>query len=250
MLDTINSATKNINNQASIQTTKNINNQASEKINTLEDQTLEQVNTLQGQASKKINTLKDQTLEQVNTLQGQASEKINTLKDQTLGQVNALKEKASTLVPKMTVTDFLKNKFELNDEQLEALSKADPSILQQAFWESLDEKKWPLFTSALALIPFFGQDVLALKSAWNEANEVLKKTKQKIVEQLPSITEKSIANARDSMLLQQGGSHSKKSNAILMRIEKSKKMFHNTNKTKKMQKIRKTQKRRMKQARR
>jgi len=205
---------------------------------------------INNQAGGKINTLKDQMLKQVNTLQRQASKKIGTLEDQTLKQVNALKEKTSTLVPKMTVTDFLKNTFKLNDEQLEELSKADPSILQQAFWKSLDKKKWALFTSALALIPFIGQDVLAMKSAWKEGKEVLEETKEEILKQLPSIPPIPEVITENSIPLQQGGSRSKKSNAILMRIEKSKKMFHNTNKTKKMQKRRKTQKRRMKQARR
>jgi hypothetical protein len=146
----------------------------------------------------------------------------------------------------MSVTGLLKKAFGLNDEQLEALGKADPAILQRAFWQSLNEKKWALVTSALGFIPFIGQDFLAAKSVYREAKEVLTDSTKKIQDFLPKTDEMGIEmqNLSSPSPIAMGGSKRKNSSAILRRIEKSKKAFYKTNKHRKP---RKTQRRRRNQ---
>jgi hypothetical protein len=184
----------------------------------------EQLASIQGNASEKLASIQGNASEKLASIQGNASEKLASIQ----GQVNSL-------LPEMSVNGVLKKVFGLNDEQLSALGKADPSILQKAFWQSLNEKKWALITSALGFIPFIGQDFLAAKSVYKEATEVLSESTKKIEAMLPKISSEGVEmqqlSASPTTVVPKGGSRARNSNAILRRIEKSKKAFHNTNKS-------------------
>ena len=179
-------------------------------------------------------------------LQEQAGSQLSGLQEQAGKQFSGLQGQVKSLIPQMSVTGLLKKAFGLNDEQLEALGKADPAILQRAFWQSLNEKKWALVTSALGFIPFIGQDFLAAKSVYREAREVLTDSTKKVQAFLPKSDEmgiemQNLSSPSPSLVATGGGTKRKNSTTILRRIEKSKKAFHKTNKHRKP---RKTQRRR------
>ena len=140
-------------------------------------------------------------------MQGKASEQLTELQGQ-----------AKSMIPDITVSSFLKKAFQLTQEQLDALLESNSIVLTEAFWDSLNKEKWALLTSAAGFIPFIGQDFLAAKSMWRESREVLKHTAEKITSNLPKTSEPQQA-------LRGGGN----SNAILRRIEKSKRQFYTTN---------------------
>jgi hypothetical protein len=206
---------------------------------------------LQNTASQKFAGLQEQAGSQFSGLQEQAGSQLSVLQEQAGKQFSGLQGQVKSLIPQMSVTGLLKKAFGLNDEQLEALGKADPAILQRAFWQSLNEKKWALVTSALGFIPFIGQDFLAAKSVYREAREVLTDSTKKVQAFLPKSDEmgiemQNLSSSSPSPIAMGGGTKRKNSTAILRRIEKSKKAFHKTNKHKKP---RKTQRRRNRKSR-
>ena len=182
------------------------------------------------------------------SVQEQAGKQFSGLQEQAGKQFSGLKEQFNSLIPEMSVNGVLKKAFGLNDEQLAALGKADPSILQHAFWESLNEKKWALVTSALGFIPFIGQDFLAAKSVYKEVMEVLNDSTKKIQAFLPKTDSSDegieLQDINPSSPIVKRGGRLINSNAILRRIEKSKRVFHKTNKDTR-RKSRKTQRRRI-----
>jgi len=201
---------------------------------------------LQNTANQNFAGLQEQAGSQFSGLQEQAGKQFSGLQEQAGKQFSGLQGQVKSLIPQMSVTGLLKKAFGLNDEQLEALGKADPAILQRAFWQSLNEKKWALVTSALGFIPFIGQDFLAAKSVYREAREVLTDSTKKVQAFLPKTDEMGIEmqNLSSPSPIAMGGSNRKNSSAILRRIEKSKKAFYKTNKHRKP---RKTQRRRRNQ---
>ena len=201
---------------------------------------------LQEQAGSQLSGLQNTASQKFAGLQEQAGSQLSGLQEQAGKQFSGLQGQVKSLIPQMSVTGLLKKAFGLNDEQLEALGKADPAILQRAFWQSLNEKKWALVTSALGFIPFIGQDFLAAKSVYREAKEVLTDSTKKVQAFLPKSDEmgiemQNLSSPSPSLVATGGGTKRKNSTTILRRIEKSKKAFHKTNKHRKP---RKTQRRR------
>ena len=201
---------------------------------------------LQEQAGSQLSELQNAASQKFAGLQEQAGSQLSGLQEQAGKQFSGLQGQVKSLIPQMSVTGLLKKAFGLNDEQLEALGKADPAILQRAFWQSLNEKKWALVTSALGFIPFIGQDFLAAKSVYREAKEVLTDSTKKVQAFLPKSDEmgiemQNLSSPSPSLVATGGGTKRKNSTTILRRIEKSKKAFHKTNKHRKP---RKTQRRR------
>ena len=185
--------------------------------------------------AQNLTALQDTAREKLAASQEEAGNQFSGLQDQAGNQFSGLQDKAKNFIPDLSVNGVLKKAFRLNDEQLEALGKANPSILQKAFLESLNEKKWALVTSALGFLPFIGQDFLAAKSVYKEATEVLSDSTKKIQAFLPktSLSESEGIEMQDlnpTTAVTAGGARARNSNAILRRIEKSKKAFHNTNK--------------------
>ena len=188
--------------------------------------------------AQKLASVQEQAGKHFSGLQEQAGKNISGLQEQAGKQFSGLKGQVKSFIPEMSVNGVLKKAFGLNDEQLAALGKADPSILQRAFWESLNGKKWALVTSALGFIPFIGQDFLAAISVYKEATEVLSDSTKKIQALLPktSVSESGGIEMQDlsasaTTAVTAGGARARNSNSILRRIEKSKKVFHNTNKS-------------------
>ena len=213
----------------------------------LQEQAGSQLSGLQEQAGKQFAGLQEQAGKQFAGLQEQAGSQLSGLQEQAGKKFSGLRGQVKSLIPQMSVTGLLKKAFGLNDEQLEALGKADPAILQRAFWQSLNEKKWALVTSALGFIPFIGQDFLAAKSVYREAKEVLTDSTKKVQAFLHKSDEMGIEMhnlSSPSLVATGGGTKRKNSTTILRRIEKSKKAFHKTNKHRKP---RKTQRRRRNQ---
>lgn len=186
--------------------------------------------------AQNLTALQDTAREKLAASQEQVGKQFSGLQEQAGKQFSGLQEQVKSFIPEMSVNGVLKKAFGLNDEQLAALGKADPSILQRAFWESLNEKKWALVTSALGFLPFIGQDFLAAKSVYKEATEVLSDSTKKIQAFLPktSVSESVGIEMQDlnpTTAVTAGGARARNSNAILRRIEKSKKAFHNPNKS-------------------
>jgi len=155
-----------------------------------------------------------------------------------------------------SLTSMLLRIFGITKEQLAALGQVNVSQLKGILWSTLKEKSFGISTALLAFVPFIGEYFLAGKALYKEGEDVKEAIIEKIKSQIPEvkIPEVKIPEAEIEMQdfsipksiptateLTKGGARARNTNAILRRIEKSKKAFHNTNKAKKPRKTRRLQ---------
>lgn len=140
-----------------------------------------------------------------------------------------------------SLTSMLLRIFGITKEQLAALGQVNVSQLKGILWSTLKEKSFGISTALLAFVPFIGEYFLAGKALYKEGEDVKEAIIEKIKSQIPEVKipaaeiemqdfsiPKSIPTAT---ALTKGGARARNTNAILRRIEKSKKAFHNTNKS-------------------
>jgi hypothetical protein len=143
-----------------------------------------------------------------------------------------------------SLTSMLLRIFGITKEQLAALGQVNVSQLKGILWSTLKEKSFGISTALLAFVPFIGEYFLAGKALYKEGEDVKEAIIEKIKSQIPEvkIPEVKIPEAEIEMQdfsipksipteLTKGGARARNTNAILRRIEKSKKAFHNTNKS-------------------
>jgi hypothetical protein len=157
-----------------------------------------------------------------------------------------------------SLTNALLRIFGINKTQLAALGKVNVSQLKGILWSTLKEKSFGISTALLAFVPFIGEYFLAGKALYKEGEDVKETIIAKIKSQIPDVkipeaeiemqalSTAPIATATPIAIpiatpLSRGGARARNTNAILRRIEKSKKAFHNTNKAKKPRKTRRLQ---------
>jgi hypothetical protein len=143
-----------------------------------------------------------------------------------------------------SLTSMLLRIFGITKEQLAALGQVNVSQLKGILWSTLKEKSFGISTALLAFVPFIGEYFLAGKALYKEGEDVKEAIIEKIKSQIPEvkIPEVKIPEAEIEMQdfsipksipteLPKGGARARNTNAILRRIEKSKKAFYNTNKS-------------------
>jgi hypothetical protein len=150
-----------------------------------------------------------------------------------------------------SLTSMLLRIFGITKEQLAALGQVNVSQLKGILWSTLKEKSFGISTALLAFVPFIGEYFLAGKALYKEGEDVKEAIIEKIKSQIPEvkipevkIPEVKIPEAEIEMQdfsipksiptateLTKGGARARNTNAILRRIEKSKKAFYNTNKS-------------------
>lgn len=159
-----------------------------------------------------------------------------------------------------SLTNMLLKIFGITKEQLEALGEVNVSQLKGILWSTLKEKSFGISTALLAFVPFIGEYFLAGKALYKEGEDVKEAIIAKIKLQIPEakIDIPTLADVTPDLSIRQslplaaatpiatplstrGGARARNTNAILRRIEKSKKAFHNTNKAKKPRKTRRLQ---------
>jgi hypothetical protein len=159
-----------------------------------------------------------------------------------------------------SLTNALLTIFGIDERELAALGEVNVSQLKDILWSTLKEKSFGISTALLAFVPFIGEYFLAGKAVYAEGEKVKEAIIAKIKSQIPHVKisevtplpkaeiemkDLSIPKATAAAtpiataaatpiatpLSTRGGSRKRNPNAILRRIEKSKKAFHNTNKS-------------------
>jgi hypothetical protein len=145
-----------------------------------------------------------------------------------------------------SLTNALLTIFGINKEELAALGEVNVSQLKDILWSTLKEKSFGISTALLAFVPFIGEYFLAGKAVYAEGEKVKEAIIAKIKSQIPHVkipeaeiemkdlsipTATAAATPIATPLSTRGGSRKRNTNAILRRIEKSKRAFHNTNKS-------------------
>jgi hypothetical protein len=139
-----------------------------------------------------------------------------------------------------SVTNMLLKIFGIDKTELEALGKVKVSQLKGILLSTLKDNAVGISTALLAFVPVIGEYFLAGKALYKEGEDVkdsvMKKIRDKIKSQIPEaeiemqdLSTIPIATPVKTELAK-GGARKRNSNAILRRIEKSKRAFHNTNK--------------------
>jgi hypothetical protein len=200
---------------------------------------------------------------------------VNTINDKNEEPVQMEEEQIHLENPEAggSLTNALLRILGIDKKELEALGEVNVSQLKGVLLSTLKDNAVGISTALLAFVPFIGEYFLAGKAVYAEGEKVkesvMKKIRDKIKLQIPEvkIPEAEIEMQNFSTIPQslpiatplqtetviaKGGARARNTNAILRRIEKSKKAFHNTNKSNasfgKSKKPRKTR-RRMKQSR-
>jgi hypothetical protein len=191
---------------------------------------------------------------------------VNTINEKNEENGEPVKEEEQIHLPEgdSSVTNMLLKIFGIDKTELEALGKVKVSQLKGILLSTLKDNAVGISTALLAFVPFIGEYFLAGKALYKEGEDVkdsvMKKIRDKINLQIPdvkipevsipkslplaattAIPVQTVAPTVAPTLVSQGGASKRNSNAILRRIEKSKKAFHNTNKAKKPRKTRRLQ---------
>jgi len=207
----------------------------------------------------------------VNPEQPKEDEKVRQEHIDTAKEVLNIPNPAETIsssitIPKISVKDLLAKSTGLSDEELNSLMNADSSMIFETVLGTLKSNFWGLLATLSTLIPGFGAEILAFFKIKDKFVDLQQEIAKKIVEKievikeaqanisvptvqaqvipkydeiLPSATPSATPSAQ---LVRRGGSHVKRSYKILKRLEKSKKLFYNTNKMGKSRKIGKSNK--------